>query len=229
MAVTAQLIIERVRTQLIDEGATKRWSDTELLRWLSDGQRAIVTVSAGTSSTTAVSPLVAGTKQSIPADGHMLLTIVRNTNSAGTSPSRVVRIVSRELIDAQNPDWHTASQTKVAQNYIYDPHEPTKFYVYPPNDGTGNVEMVYSVFPPEMSSLTDEIVVQDIYQTALFDYVMFRAHQKDSDFAAGQALANQYLQLFLAYSQQGENSQLQSNPNLHMAAPSPEARGTAQI
>lgn len=229
MAVTAQVIIDRVRTQLIDEGAIKRWSDAELLQWLSDGQRAIVTVSAGTSSTTVVSPLVAGTKQTIPANGHMLLTIVRNTNSAGTTPGRVVRIVSREILDAQNPDWHTASASAVAQNYIYDPHEPTRFYVYPPNTGGGYVEMVYSVFPPEMTALTDEIVVQDIYQTALFDYVMFRAHQKDSDFAAGQALAAQYLQLFLAYTQQGEASQLQSNPNLHMGPASPESRGTAQI
>ena len=42
MAVTAQTILTRVRTQLIDELTQQRWTDPELLRWLSDGQRTLV-------------------------------------------------------------------------------------------------------------------------------------------------------------------------------------------
>lgn len=229
MAVTAQSIIERVRLQLIDNGAVKRWTDTELLLWLSDGQRAIVTASPGNSSSTEVVPLVAGTKQNIPSDGNTLLYIVRNTNSAGTTPGRAVRIVSREILDAQNPDWHASAPAAVVQNYIFDAQEPTKYYVYPPNTGTGYVEMVYSHLPVDMTSLTDTLVVQDIYQTALFDYVMFRAHQKDSDFAAGQAIAGTYLQLFLAATGQRDSGLLQANPNLQLANPDPSTRGSAKI
>jgi hypothetical protein len=229
MSVTAQSIIDRVRLQLIDNGAVKRWSDTELLLWLSDGQRAIVTASPGNSSSTEVVPLVAGTKQNIPSDGNMLLYIVRNTNSSGTTAGRAVRIVSREILDAQNPDWHSSTAAAVVQNYIFDPQEPTKYYVYPPNTGTGYVEMVYSHLPGEMTSLTDTLVVQDIYQTALFDYVMFRAHQKDSDFAAGQAIATTYLQLFLAAIGQRDGGILQANPNLQLANPDPSTRGSAKI
>ena len=87
MTVTAQTIIDRVRTQLIDEDAV-RWTDAELLRWLSDGQRAVVAFSAGASSTTAVKAMVAGTRQSIPADGHMLLTIVRNLSADQVTAGR---------------------------------------------------------------------------------------------------------------------------------------------
>lgn len=229
MAVTAQSIIDRVRLQLIDTGTVKRWTDAELLKWLSDGQRAIVLASPGNSSSTEIVPLVAGTKQSIPADGNTLLYIIRNTNSTGTTPGRAVRIVSREILDAQNPDWHTSTPTVAAQNYIFDPQQPTEYYVYPPNTGTGHVEMVYSHLPAEMTSLTDTLVVQDIYQTALFDYVMFRAHQKDSDFAAGQQIAAGYLQLFLAATGQRDAGLLQSNPNLQLATPDPSTRGSAKI
>lgn len=228
MAVTAQTIIDRVRTQLIDTGTTQRWTDSELLKWLSDGQRSVVAFAPSASSTDAVLQLASGTKQSIPSDGHMLLTIVRNTDVTGTTGGRVCRIVTRELLDAQNPDWHNSSNSTTVQNYIFDPMEPKKFYVYPPNDGTGYVECVYSVMPSDLTSVSDVLDVQDIYQTALVDYVLFRAHQKDSDFAAGQAVAQNYLQLFLSYMGQGEASQVASNPNLQLTPPNPATKGTAR-
>ena len=229
MAITAESIIDRVRIQLIDNGDTYRWSDAELLKWLSDGQRTIVVAAPGNSSSTEIVPLVAGTKQNIPSDGNMLLYIVRNTNAAGTVAGRAIRIVSREILDAQNPDWHTATASATVQNYIFDPQEPTKYYVYPPNTGTGYVEMVYSHLPVDMTSLSDTLVVQDIYQTALFDYVMFRAHQKDSDFAAGQALASTYFQLFAAAIGQRDGGLLANNPNLQLGAPDPSTRGSAKV
>lgn len=227
MAVTAQTIIDRVRTQLIDEDAV-RWTDDELLRWLSDGQRAVVAFSAGASSTTTVKAMVAGTRQSIPADGHMLLTIIRNLSADQVTAGRACRIVSREILDAQDSNWHNATPSATVLNYIFDPQDPTHFYVYPPNTGTGSVEMSYSVKPGEIASLSTTLVVQEIYQTALIDYVMYRAHQKDSDYAAGQQVATGYYQAFLAYMGQGEGSQLASNPNLQLVPPEPTARGTAK-
>ena len=227
MAVQASSIIDRVRKQLIDPDGT-RWSDGELLKWLSDGQRTVVAMAASASSVTSIVPLDAGTKQSIPGDGHMLLTIVRNMGSDGTTPGRACRIVSREILDAQDPDWHDSTPSAVVQNYIFDPQQPLEFYVYPPNTGAGQVQMIYAVLPGEMTSLTDELVVQEIYQTALMDYVLFRAHQKDSDFAAGMTVAMNYLQLFMSYMGQGEKSQLENNPNLQLAAPNPATKGTAR-
>lgn len=229
MAITAQSIIDRVRIQLIDEGVTKRWSDAELLKWLSDGQRTIVSVSPGNSSITATIPLVSGTKQLIPTDGHMLLSIIRNNSADGNSPGRAVRIVSREILDAQNPNWHTSTASATVQNYIFDPQEPLKFYVYPPNTGDGHLDVVYSVLPTDMTSTSATLVVQDIFQTALFDYVMFRAHQKDSDFAAGQGLAATYLQLFMAAVGARDTGIVGSNPNLSLGAPDPGNRGSAKI
>lgn len=229
MSVTAQTIIDKVRTQLIDPvGAASRWTDAELLKWISDGQRAVVAYTAGSSSITYAHTLVSGTKQTIPTNGHQLLTVIRNLAADGVTPTRAVRIVSREVLDAQNPDWHTATTNATVQNYIFDLQEPRKFYVYPPNTGTGKIEIVYSIMPQELATGSDVLVVQDIYQTALFDYTMFRAHQKDSDFAAGQAIAQNYLQLFLSYVTQNEQGQLSNNPNLQLLPPDPSTRGTAR-
>lgn len=222
MTVTVQGIIDRVRTQLIDTDAVQRWSNTELLQWLTDGERTIVAIAPGASSTNATISLVSGTLQPIPANGHMLLSITRNTSG------RAVRVVGRELMDAYNPDWHTATPTSLVQNYIFDPQQPRQFYVYPPNNGTGSVDIVYSVMPAERTSMSDTLEVIDLYQTALVDYILYRAHQKDSDFAAGAAIAANYLQTFLAFMQQGEGSQLANNPNLSLTPFSPETKGAAK-
>lgn len=228
MPVAASSILERVRTQLIDTGDVYRWSDAELLKWLSDGQRTVVAMAPGASSDAAVISLSAGTHQNIPADGHMLLSVVRNVAADGVTPGRAVRIVSREILDAYTPDWHSSARTAAVQNYIFDPQRPKEFYVYPPNNGTGKLEIVYSILPGEMTTLSDTLVVQDIYQTALVDYVLFRAHQKDGDWSAGMAVATNYLQMFLSYMGQGETSQLQNNPNLQLASPDLTTKGGAK-
>lgn len=195
MTVTAQSIISRVRTQLVDTNVSiQHWSDTELLRWLSDGQRTLVSVNPSASAKRAQLPLAAGTKQTLPSDAHMLLDIERNI--VGTAPGRAIRRTDQATLEAFDPDWHTKTQTVTVKHYLYNPLLQDEFYVYPPNDGTGKAEVIYSVMPPDLAALTDSLVVQDIYQTALFDYVMFRAHQKDSDFAAGGGVAQTYLNAF---------------------------------
>ena len=217
MALLASSIISRARVQLIDPDGT-RWSDADLLKWLSDGQRTIVAMAPGAASTYATVQLAAGTLQTIPADGHMLLYITRNMGTDRATPGRAVRVASRDTLDAFNPDWHTDAAKDGVQEYVFNTTQSLNFYVYPPNTGLGSVEMVYALLPQELTALTDTLVVQPIYQTALFDYLMFRAHQLDSDFAAGAAVSQSYLQLFLAYMQTGDQSQDSSSPTTALAA-----------
>ena len=228
MTVTAKNIIDRVRTQLIDIGSTKRWTDTELLNWLSDAQRAVVAVQADASNEVTSLPLQVGTRQRIPDDGNLLLGITRNMGADGNTPGRAIRLISREIIDSQNPDWHTELKRAVIYNYIFDPQDRVAFYVYPPSDGTGHIELNYSRVPADMTELADPIIVQDIYRTALFDYVMFRACQKDSDFAGGQAVAQTYFQSFVAFMNADTGTETTNNPNLQLAGFNPQAPGAAK-
>ena len=231
MAIVASSVINRVRTQLIDQGANGaplRWSDPELLKWLSDGCRTIVAIANNASNKVTPHRLVAGTRQTIPANGHSLLGVTRNTNADGTKPGRAIRIISREIIDAQNPDWHADRANSVVRNYIYDPEDQRAFYVYPPNDGSGYIEINYCVMPPDVTSVDDTLVLQDIYQTPLFDYVMFRAHMKDSDYAGGNGPAQGYLQSFMAFMQVSEASLAKENVNLQLTPYNPDVKGAAR-
>lgn len=228
MAVLASTIIDRVRSQLLDTGAVKRWTDGELLTYLSDGQRAIVAASASAANSVIVVNLTEGTRQGIPSNGYALLSVIRNIGDDMVTPGRAVRLVEREALDNQNPDWHSATATKVVQNYVYDPSDHTRFYVYPPNDGTGKLQINYARMPVDLVATSDVLTVQDIFQTPLFDYCMFRAHQKDSDFAAGQAAAAQYLQLFTTFMSAIAGAEAVETPNLALGGTQLTIKGAAK-
>jgi hypothetical protein len=195
--VTAQTIIDKASVQLIDL-ANIRWTRSELLAWLNDGMRQIVLIQPSASSTTVSKKLDAGTRQSLPTGGWLLLQMYRNMGTTGTTPGRAIRIVSRELLDNFNPNWHTATAAAEVRNYIYDTQDQTAFYVYPPNTGTQYVELNYSAQPTNLTSESEVIPIFDIYQSALVDYILYRACSKDAEYAPGLQLAQGYLSTFVA-------------------------------
>lgn len=228
MTVLASEIIDRVRTQLVDQAATKRWSDDELLRHLSDGQRTIAAISPDVITKVAVVQLAAGTRQSLPADGNQLLSIMRNMGTDGATPGRAVRVIRRDVIDDQNPNWHAEPKMNYTYNYVYDPLDPKAFFVYPPSNGSGRLEINYSYTPVEIDALTDEVDVPDLYVTALTDYVLSRAHMKDADSSGGSATAGMFLQLFQAFMQTTGDAEVAVNPNLQTMPFNPATKGTAK-
>ena len=195
--VTAKTIIDKASVQLIDL-TNIRWTRTELLSWLNDGMRQIVLIQPSASSTTVSKKLDAGTRQSLPTGGWLLLQMYRNMGTSGTTPGRAIRIVSRELLDNFNPNWHTATAAAEVRNYIYDTQDQTAFYVYPPNTGTQYVELNYSAQPVDLTSETAVIPIFDIYQSALVDYILYRACSKDAEYAPGLQLSQGYLTTFAA-------------------------------
>jgi hypothetical protein len=182
----------------VDQGAVQRWSDAELLQWLSVGQRAIVMAIPGASQLVATLALVAGTRQLLPLGAHILLGVNRNLSAAGV-PGPALLPVERSLMDTQYPTWHTQPPVPNPLFYTYDRiNDPVAFYVYPPNDGTGSLELNYSVMPIDVATVNSPLTVRDIFQVALLDFVLYKAHCKDSDYAAGQQAAQAYFQAFSA-------------------------------
>lgn len=227
MPVTAQTILARVRTQLIDDLPQKRWSDTELLAWLSDGQRTLVAVDPSLGEVTGPLPLVVGSKQALPDGAFMLLDIKCNMGVDGLTPGRVITVVMRENLDRIDPNWRASRRSDTVQHYIYDPKQPRLYYVYPPSTGMTQIEASVGMNPPDIVALIQPITVPDLYQTALFDYVMFRAHQKDSDYAAGEGKAGVYLQLFQMFTAAHTQGQVDMSANRQLGPTDLADKGAA--
>lgn len=209
--VTVQTILNKAAVQLTDI-ANVRWTRAELLSWLNDGMRQIVLIQPSASSTTVSKLLTAGTRQSLPTGGWLLLQIYRNMGTTGTTPGRAIRIVSREVLDGFNPNWHTEIPKAEVKNYIYDIQDQTAFYVYPPNTGTQYIELNYSAQPANLTSENEVIPIFDIFQSALVDYILFRACSKDAEYAPGLQLAQGYLATFTAAVQGKSQSEATNDP-----------------
>lgn len=215
MAISSNTIIGKAQTILQDESAV-RWTTTELLSWLNDGQREVCLLKPSVSATNQSVTMVEGTKQSIPVGGLQVLRLVRNLSSAGAG-GKVVQVIARDVLDTRKPLWHSETATAVVDHYTFDELDPRTFYVYPPNNGTGFIEVVYAVEPSQIL-VGEDISIPDIHANNLLDYILYRAYGKETDQAGSQQRSAQHYQALAA--SLGIKIQLDSvaSPNMRTAA-----------
>ncbi len=187
----ASAIISRAGTIIQDE-TNVRWTTDELLQWLNDGQREVVLHKPSSNPTDDDLSLVAGTVQYIPSEGFSLIDVIRN--NGGTK--RSIRVIEREILDAQRPEWHDETASAEVKHYMFDPRNPRRFLVYPPNDGDGDVLISFGAAPSDVI-LTDPITLSDIYSNALLDYIIYRATMKDADYTLNDQRSQSAYQTFL--------------------------------
>lgn len=224
--ITAQTIINKAAILLLDV-SNVRWTRAELLGWLNDGQRAISLMKPDAGNKLAVLQLAAGTKQVLPTDAWLLLDIIRNMGTTGTTPGQAVRIMSRELIDGMNPMWHTTTASATTDNYIYNTQDQMTYYVYPPSDGTGYLEINYAQVPTDAATESSTLTLSDIYEPTLVDYIAYRCCSKDAAYAPGVRLAAAYYKSFVTSIGIKQQSELQSSPNLELGPRDPTVPGAS--
>lgn len=189
MAITAQSIVHRV-VDILQDTTSVRWPVSELVRYLNDGQREVVLYRPDATIKSATVACVAGAKQALPTDGAKLIDVIRNSASAGTN--KAVRMVAREVLDAQIPNWYGLTGELDVVHFTYDPRDPKTFFVYPPALTTTRVDITYSAFPTDVSEpaagstyddVSGNLDLPDIYGNVVTDYILYRAYSKDSEYA----------------------------------------------
>lgn len=206
MSIKASSILDRVRTVLQDTTSV-RWLDAELMKWLTDAQREViiyrpeacsknlVLVSNGVNSKQSLSSMkmwnmTTNAAVSLDVVPTGLVDLIRNygsgTTPASVVPGRAVRLVAREIMDAQNPTWHTDGGTQGStevKHYMYDLRDPLNFYVWPKPAANTRLEAVIRYVPRDVAATTQLLDVSDIFANVLIDYVLYRAYSKDSEYA----------------------------------------------
>ncbi len=209
MTVAASSLIRRA-TDIIMDNTSVRWPASELVRWLNDAQREVILVRPDAINKTATATLAVGTRQNLDAMAltpapSKLIEITRNM--AATSAKKAVRLVPRQILDANTPGWHAIAGTVDILHYMFDPRDPKTFYVYPPALPTAQLEIMYSAVPTDIaepadgalySAVVGDLTLPDIYANAVLDYMLYRAYSKDSDFAGNAARAQAHYAAFTA-------------------------------
>jgi hypothetical protein len=188
--ITAGALIDRSSIILQDK-TNIRWPRDELLGWLNDGQREIVLHKPNAYIKNVAIALTTGSKQALPVDGVSLIDVSRNVNG------NAIRVVSREILDAQSPGWHMMAAAVAVKHYVYSPLDPKTYYVYPPSNGGSSVDLIYAASPSDVAEGA-AILVDDVYATALINYILYRAYSKDAEYAANASQATAFYQQFMA-------------------------------
>jgi len=201
---TGANILARVES-ILQDTANVRWTEAELLNYVNDGQREIANLAPSATAIHSNVALVVGTKQTLPSDGLKLIDVVRNMSDAsgGATGKRSIRLVSKDIIDTQNPDWHDptvtgdAAHSTTVKHFMFDENDPLNYYVYPGASSTSTfVELIYSQRPTDLANTSSTISVPDNYSNALIDYTLFRAFIKDAEYAGNATRAATHYQLF---------------------------------
>lgn len=173
-------IIDRAAITLFDDTKV-RWSEAELLQYLSDAQREAVLLDPSAFTKNQAVQLAPGTVQTLPADGLALVDLGGNMGANGATPGRSVSQVGRTDLEASRPDWRAMTANGAAQHFLYDDRDPTRFEVYPPQPNPGHyVQVVYAAEPPAITATTDPVALASMYDTALYYLVLARAFTKSS-------------------------------------------------
>lgn len=173
MTISAATILDSVSVTLLDT-AQRTWRADEKLGYLNEALRATAFAKPDFYVVQFEFTPAAGEQQSLPADGVAVIDVPRNTGG------RVVTQVDKGLLDESNRFWPAATQQAVVEHFTLDPRNPRRFVLFPPNDGTGLLDLIYGAVPPQVMYPEEEIDVAASYETPLIQFVLSKCWAKNS-------------------------------------------------
>jgi hypothetical protein len=184
---------------------------------LNDGQRQIVAFKPEANVTTDIVALIAGTRQTIPASGLLLLDIHRNMGTDGVTIGNAPRYVKKRDMDMERPTWHTDTAAATVKHWMYDPRDPKVYWVWPPQPAAsqGQVQRSYSEAPADIDiDIDTAITLDDIYSPVLHEYIMFRAYSKETKNAGYKERAAGHWAMFLQLLGLKEQAEQKDDPTV---------------
>jgi hypothetical protein len=200
MTKAASTIILNAQTALHDEDGV-RWPAAELVRYLNLGQDAIAEIRPDQKRGTIQIPLAEGYEQALPGTATALIDIPSNATGR---KSRITK-VDLQLLDHMVPEWRSMPTALQVKHFMHNMAEPRKFDVYPPVQAGVPVFATVGLYPtpiptptgPTSIGVIGNIDLPDYWESALLDYVLFRAYSKDAEFGGNVAMAKSYHDLFM--------------------------------
>ncbi len=177
MARTGTNIQSAVSEVLSDPSAVD-WTTAQILSWINEAQYAISVIRPDASAQIVNLQLSGGTKQTIT--GRRLLDVIRNMGTDGGTPGKAITKADWTYKDRFNPNWHTDAASNTIDEYMHDPRIPDVFYVYPPANSGTYVELKQAIVPTDLTQLSDNITIDEIYAPAIIEWVLYRCFSRDS-------------------------------------------------
>lgn len=206
------VIIKRVSLVLDDINHVK-YDLSHKIDSLNEALQALISYRPDAAAKTAMMLLVAGTRQTLPADGVRLLKVIRNRGASGLSDAgRAIRKADMLVQDALIPDWHTTTGQTTIDEYFFDPFVPKEFYVYPPASVSPiiGIDISYVRVLSTITAGTDNFPIDDYFAPAIQEWMLYSLLVGDND--QNRLAANAHLQTFANLLQVKVASDVAANP-----------------
>ena len=202
MAIKARAVINQAKGLLNDPNG-KRWPDSDLIGYLNDGQRRVLTLIPASKAVKKTIQLASGVVQNVPSDLLAISNFVRNMGAAGATPGLSIEEMSRDLLDDMFPGWAADGESGDVMFCMYDRRSnPKIFETYPPQPNPANfIEVEAAEHPTDCTlsshdgeatgSADSSIDLGDQYADALLYFIMWKAHSRDFRYAV-RGLAENY-------------------------------------
>lgn len=209
---TAYNIILRAQS-ILQDTTGQQWSDQALLWEVNAGQTMIAAMAPDACTVKRAVQLVSGVRQQLPADCIEAFGITRNLGTDGVTAGDVIFPIDLGNLSGFMPSWEAGTPASVISGYFYDPRLPREFIVYPPAVPGIYVEAALRVNPAAImldtggAWQTTALSINQRYEEALLEFVLFRAYAKDSEDAQNLSRSNLHQQAFMAMAQSGGSPQ----------------------
>lgn len=175
MTIAVEQLLERVKATLLEDGADPFWSDQEIVDYLNEGVRFVISQKPSAFTVQDNIPLVAGYKQEIPDEWSELVDAVANQGG------RAVTMVDREFMDQFDPTWTTATASNTIKHVMYDKKDRKWFYVYPPASTAATLTLKGVQIPDTMNTDSDNLFpLNDIYDVPVMYYALAQCYAKNT-------------------------------------------------
>ncbi len=175
MTVLVGSLIASARAILLDPSPGDWFTDTDLIGFINTAHARVVLARPELNAVMSTLTLVAGTIQQLPSNAIELLDIYHNTASKNATTQ-----TPRSLLDNGFPAWPNTTPQADVIHWFADPRHKTIYRVYPPNDGSGQVEALVANAPALVSLTSGVMAVPDIYKPAVDAFVLAEAYSANS-------------------------------------------------
>ena len=177
-------ITARVAETLQDD-SNVTWTAAQLIEWINDALRALVSARPDVSVVTASVELTANsTKQVLSAATDLrFIDATRNMGTDGLTPGRTVRLGDKTALDAFVPGWHSETGQAAVKEFMFDEARPREFWVYPRTHATTPMylEVIKQVMPATITAVGNTLPVDETYAPVLIDWMLWRSFSRDSE------------------------------------------------
>lgn len=171
--MTPNSVIPEVRALIKDADATAyRNQDTDILLAINRAVKRVALVRPDLFTTITTLPLVAGVLQTVPNFGRIVEVFGMTAGSSVTE-------ANREIMDNLTPTWRSVAQA-TPTNWMRHSRDPNKFFVSPPSNGVGSLDVEYTIAPATYG-LADPIPLQETYSPAVVDMTVAEIEWADDE------------------------------------------------